>query len=342
MDTLLVNNQLLSWRISGESNIILSLKFRQDDEGVCPNQGMQYFRPKSISALQRDRQRQEDYWKSGEQDRQGGHAADFTAGTTYGHVESDSCNTFGGVEGKDSGIATNLSSLNCDIHTSSPKHSSSIKRSCLGVHAANNTMSVETTDAKCGSEYFKTENYTQSDNIVMRKVKTQTDCPKGIDKGNLTKKIKFIHNQMQTDLKEYSETSCNTEWLAGENKETNTYHPSRHIQTIAKPSSAKSTMTVSFDKNMSTNDSCDLDPCGLDDNISQNDRTTIDQQLPVDIYLPSSLPLTEPSEPEIVSPEPGYHQLELQEISDTMAKIVASTERRKARLAYYKAKSGIT
>jgi hypothetical protein len=377
MDTLLGTNQLLSWRISGESNIILSLKFGQG-EYESQNQGMQYFRPKSISSVQRDKQRQEDYWKSSKQER-GGHSAGFTAGNTSHHAQSD-WHIAGGMEGRDCSILTNVSPLECDIQTSTPQNNS-FKQSHLGRHMANNTLAVETEDAMCGPDYCKHDSCTQSDNIMVSRVKVQTDGPKRLDKENMTKKIKFLHNHSQTDLKQYSDTSSNTELFVGKHKETKTFHPSRHVQTITRSSAPKSTMTVFSDQNSSTDDASDLHHV----NVPDIENTPISQKLSLDICEPSFSQLTQQPKPQTHTPEAQNHQAciddvdtptdqptkilcnatslavmesvirdSFQEVSDSltttnaskvldsMARPKASTDRRKARLAFYKAKSGIT
>jgi hypothetical protein len=356
MDTLLVDNHLLSWRISGESQIILSLKFGQG-ESVCPK-GMQYFRPKSISSVQRDRQRQEEYWKNSKQEREGGYGgggANCPDGATFCQAPHDSGNTIGGREGKDSGIETNLSPLPCHIFSSTPEHNFQLKPSQPGVHACNNTMLVDTADATCGPDHCKVESYSQSDNVTVARVKTQTDQPIRKDKQNMTMKTKLIHNHSQTELKQYFNTSTSTDLFVGNNKETKTYHPSRHVQTVKMHSAAKSTMTVSSDKNLSTEDLYDLH-----DNESQTEGTPNPHHLSVDIHPASSTPTMEHFEPQLSSPiaeapssfvdnstdQPTETPQEIsQEAAASMARIEwykKSSERSKARIAYYKSISGVT
>jgi hypothetical protein len=268
MDMLLHNNKLISWRISGENSVILSLKFDQGNEVL---HGNQYFKAKSVGSIQRDKQRQQQYWDSIQCAggyRQGGYEQE----SVTEEYNADIGNSHKGesVTGKDqtlldSGLVNTTTfspPMNTKPTSSTPlSHSQSTCTSTdfvdTGINTLCSSVHVVTMDAQSGPDNMPINNYTQSEPIDVKNVKFQTDRPEGKEKGNMTKPIRYMADHCQTDSKELCHASCDTDFLKGEHKHTMTVHPSRHVQTLSKQTKVKSTMTISATKATDTGDSPD-------------------------------------------------------------------------------------
>lgn len=276
MDMLLHNNKLISWRISGESNVILSLKFDQGN-GVIHSD--QYFKAKSVGSIQRDKQRQQQYWDSiqsggGGGYRQGGYEPDSV--TEESNTDSGKNQKGESVNRKDqtlldSGLVNDTTfspSMNSKPAFSTPlSHSHSTWTSPdlvdTGINTLCSSVYVAKMDAQSGPDNVPTNSHTQSEPIDVKSVKLQTGRPEGKDKGNMTKPIRYTADHCQTDIMEFCHASCDTEFLDGQHKHTMTVHPSRHVQTLSRQTKPKSTMTISATKSTDTGDSDQLDTSPL-------------------------------------------------------------------------------